>query len=515
MKNFVFIVTILLFSTLYSCQKDDNNIVSSNPTKQSISNNHFYGVITPENQNTQTRGIAQLAKLWENGSTIYVHFKNDPYNAKKQIEEYVKEWQEYANVTLIFRSQPTSSIYNDAVIAFDWEDNKFVTWSYTGTDCLLRKIKSTPTINFAGWNSLSEEERKGDVLRAFGQVLGLELEHRHLNFDPGWASESRIQSLWEGDITDIPWKQLREYVFTPLEKSKVEETAEYDPNSIMIWPFPRNYAANTARDYNNELSDQDKTFISKLYPRNDELLATFTISSYKKESSAMFCEMSIDGDKKYAYKFEFNGYWQKYGSNVLFENMVENESYTTELYGDPTIENINLALNPEPESAIIQDVELSMLQNLTFLTIENIAGTSGTNNFTLDLTNNTKLEYLEIANQINPENIENYPSGYINCNAHFYLEGLTNLKSINLFNIMSTKFYNLESCTSLENITIDNSGISSLYTKSTDLTKSDALLNLVKSLPNKSGKINIKTNKYIDLTEIKKICNSKGWSLEI
>lgn len=170
-------------------------------------------------------------------------------------------------------------------IGFDWNDNRWVTWSYTGTDCKFIRNQNEATVNFALWDAANEATKRADVLRAFGQVLGLELEHRHLSFDAGWTS--RISEYWESEIEDIPWNELKEYVFDPIEERNLVQTNEYDENSIMIWPFSRKYADNTARYANYELSETDKQFIGQLYPKEgdeeeDNLLIQFT-HVYKQE----------------------------------------------------------------------------------------------------------------------------------------------------------------------------------------------------------------------------------------
>ncbi len=45
------------------------------------------------------------------------------------------------------------------------------------------------TVHFAQWRRASDEAKRTDVLRAFGQVLGLELEFRHPNFNPQWITD--------------------------------------------------------------------------------------------------------------------------------------------------------------------------------------------------------------------------------------------------------------------------------------------------------------------------------------
>lgn len=252
-------IFMLVFFT--ACSNDDESVSDSNQFTKS-SANHFYGVKSV-NGNT-TKGVALRDKLWYNGTVINVKLLNDPYSKKETIKKYASEWEKYANIKFNFVEEGKADIR----IGFDWNDNRYITWSYIGTDCKFERNQNEATMSFSYWDSSTEKEIKGDVLRAFGTALGLELEHRHLEFDAGWTD--RIAEYWEGEMSDIPWLDMKEYVFDPISTQNLIKTQEYDENSIMIWPFSKKYAKNTARDFNYELSAMDIEFISKLYPMEKE-----------------------------------------------------------------------------------------------------------------------------------------------------------------------------------------------------------------------------------------------------
>lgn len=78
-------------------------------------------------------------------------------------------------------------------------------WALTGTDHLeVMDKQAEPTVHFAQWRRASDARKRSDVLRAFGQVLGLELEFRHPRFSPGWVTiegtdqidEEMIKEYW-------------------------------------------------------------------------------------------------------------------------------------------------------------------------------------------------------------------------------------------------------------------------------------------------------------------------------
>lgn len=260
MKKLLFPVLGLMILFAACCKEDT---IGNNEAKP-LGSERFYGVKTLE----ETRGLAQRKKLWYPGTEIDVNFLNGSVEFQQKVKQYAAQWEQHANITFNFIDSGDA----DVRIAFDSNDSRYVTWSTIGTDCKMITNQAEPTMNFVMWDYITEQERKGDVLRAFGQVLGLELEHRHLDFTPVWLNN--IQTYWEGDIEDIPWDELRKYVFDPLESSKVLQSDEYDENSIMIWPFPRKYAGNTARDYNYELSETDIEFIGTVYPKEETPLPT-------------------------------------------------------------------------------------------------------------------------------------------------------------------------------------------------------------------------------------------------
>lgn len=237
-----------------------------------ISPLRFYGMAYPRSKLT-VRGVAQRTNLWYPCSSIKVKFLNDPYGMAEKVKNYAAEWENYAGIHFDFIEKGNAHVR----IGFDWNDERHITWSYVGTDCKMVTDQNEATMSFAYWDSSTEEEIKGDVLRAFGLVLGLELEHRHLDFEPGWTS--RIASYWENEIEDVTWDNLRQYVFDPLASNEVMQSAEYDENSIMVWPFSSRYAKNTARTFNYDLSDKDKSFIASIYPKCDDENVTDTLEA--------------------------------------------------------------------------------------------------------------------------------------------------------------------------------------------------------------------------------------------
>ncbi len=495
---------LLIFA---SCQSDDDFSSSDLPQTSQLRNLHFYGVKSVKDQ-PETRGVAQRDKLWNAGTAITVKLLNDPYNMADQIKEWVSEWEQHANISFKFVTSGSANVR----IGFDWNDNKWVTWSYTGTDCKYIRSQNEATINFAFWDSANEQDKKGDVLRAFGQVLGLELEHRHLSFDPGWTS--RIQQYWEGEIEDIPWDELREYVFDPISELNLVQTEEYDPNSIMIWPFDRRYATSTARDYNYELSEQDILFIKQLYPGKNELeegvACMFKIRAIKEEddyntpvefwfnlsSSATFTVNYGDGEEE-VISSRYNVYQGHY---IDFEHTFElGIQHSVKIYGDPELIT-GMYINGEGDTGHFEYVNISPCTELTEFNIELDYMGLSSEKVNLDLTKNTRLKNVNIV--------------YSNNLASIDLSKNTELEELHLSDCESLNKLDLSKCINIRNIYL----FYDLCQTTGFLENRTTAVEFANKLPSKiedDGYLDI--NSYIetnfDPEWIQSICQSKGWQM--
>lgn len=284
MKNLILKLTfILLFvvSTL-SCSRVEDNHFTPDSGNSNISP-HFYGAAMLGPEYTGTKGVANTQKIWNNifaEKHLTVKFLNGTAQNKEFVKEVASEWEKYAGIRLRFLDDESTS---DALfrVGFDMYPGMMSSWALTGTDHLeMFGEQDEPTIHFALWPRVSEAVKRSDVLRAFGQALGLELEFRHPRFNPSWIvdnegniDEEAIRSYWENELSDyISWEELKEMVLDPLSDHAffISKTPSYDPLSVMNWPFYQQIAENLpltqyAEDYNTELSENDKSFIRSLY----------------------------------------------------------------------------------------------------------------------------------------------------------------------------------------------------------------------------------------------------------
>ncbi|MFV0420062.1 MAG: BspA family leucine-rich repeat surface protein [Dysgonomonas sp.] len=274
--------TLVLLSSLLLLLAGCSNHELENVDPQSGENTssekiRWYGVKSIENDGT--KGVADGAKRWNQDAGIFVKFIN-PQNSGRSIDEIKQiahEWEQHAGIKFNFVDTDKKA---DVRIAFDWNGNDWLTWSYTGTDAKFERSQNEPTAVLAGLQYLSDEEFRGDVLRLFGQILGMEYEQRHQEWSKNgyWRNETQLQNYWENqfDGYNMDWEEIREYVFAPLtSESAIQliETKEIDELSIMAWPY-YNRQQTTKLLANFELSEGDKTFIAQLYPKNNVSLPT-------------------------------------------------------------------------------------------------------------------------------------------------------------------------------------------------------------------------------------------------
>lgn len=277
MKRFLLFATVV--AMLFGCVKND--VPTETPNVGSMERlPHFYGYAMPELDAPQTRGVADLTKRWHSPllDDLTVKFLNGETADMDFVKETVKEWEACTGLQFKFLDDNTQ----DALIRIQFDDRSLTSWALTGTDHARVVDQTQATVQFSNWFRLDERFMRNEVLRAFGQVIGLDLEFRHPKFHPVWISdengnikEDEIRAYWESQLNSfITWEELKEYVIDPLEyhvsKEAIDCSDEYDPNSVMNWPFYDMIAENIPvleyRDYPiSELSEEDKRFASELY----------------------------------------------------------------------------------------------------------------------------------------------------------------------------------------------------------------------------------------------------------
>lgn len=274
------LLSVVLFA-LAGCSKDETTDSGGQAAQDAAFAPHIYGVAMLENPAPETRGVANAMKVWSKpmaANNLTVKFLNGTDRYKAFVKEVAKEWEKAAGVRFIFIDNDKPATIR---VGFDYVPGMMSSWALTGTDHMQVYGQQTdPTVHFAQWRRASDSQKRSDVLRAFGQVLGLELEFRHPNFYPAWitntdgtVNEAAIKEYWENELADcITWAELKKIVLEPLSNQAffINKTDSYDQESVMNWPFYEMIARNIPpiefdEDYKTELSTNDIKFMQSLY----------------------------------------------------------------------------------------------------------------------------------------------------------------------------------------------------------------------------------------------------------
>lgn len=212
---------------------------------------------------------------------IFIGFINGTPELKQIVRQVIAEWTTYANVGFIAKDNAEySGDTADVKIYFSQDDqyNSFVgVNSYLD---FLRKSKDTPTMNlgFIGKTVRNADGTVidwvgGTILHEFGHVLGLQHEHQNPIGGIRWNRDVVIKNL-SGPPNGWSMEVIDNNIFRALSQTKTQFT-QYDPSSVMHYGFPASWTQNgIAIPENFQLSETDKNFVAKIYPRRRATLDT-------------------------------------------------------------------------------------------------------------------------------------------------------------------------------------------------------------------------------------------------
>ncbi|MEY2479586.1 MAG: hypothetical protein QOI04_513 [Verrucomicrobiota bacterium] len=202
--------------------------------------------------------VFSLPAKWPNGSALKVGFIDDDYGLKSQVMEKARQWSNYANITF------SESSAADADIRISFRGSGY--WSVIGTSA--KKVpKNEQTMNLQFWNGVPDSEVQRVVLHEFGHALGLLHEHESPLAQIPW-DKNAVYKYYTGPPNCWSHSEVDAQVLQREKAGPDLAMTTFDKDSIMCYPVSD---ALTVGHYeigwNKELSETDKTFIAKVYPK--------------------------------------------------------------------------------------------------------------------------------------------------------------------------------------------------------------------------------------------------------
>jgi hypothetical protein len=258
MKRRLYFVGVMIVCLLaISCNKDE--YVHDNGSEQTVKKEKLYGIKTIDQP--LTKAVAVNNKTWQSGYTIKIKFLNGSSQLQEAVKQVAATWLDYVGLKFEYVVTGTA----DVKIGFDL-DTRYISWSTVGTDCQSIP-QNEPSTNFVDLEYNWEEDYEvfqGDVLRAFGHILGLGFEHRNPESDIVFKANAQ---LYFEDYYGLSASEASELL--NLYSTSQTNYSDYDPYSIMVLEIPNTIVTkrSMAVSANTELSDTDKEFIVNLYPK--------------------------------------------------------------------------------------------------------------------------------------------------------------------------------------------------------------------------------------------------------
>ncbi|KZS92449.1 zincin [Sistotremastrum niveocremeum HHB9708] len=214
----------------------------------------------PEDESPAPEGTIMKMALerdyrWPHGSVLRIRFLNGTSDLHERVKKHAAEWLKYAWVFFHYVSE------GDADIRI-WFGGKGWSSKLGNTS---RGPQNTPSMKLAMTSKTIDTEGR-HILHEFGHALGC--IHEHLRPDTGiiW-NKPKVLAHYMNPPNNWPKEKVEHNLFQPYERSELI-SSKMDKKSIMIYAVRADFTKNGwSCGWNKTLSDTDKEFIGKMYPR--------------------------------------------------------------------------------------------------------------------------------------------------------------------------------------------------------------------------------------------------------
>lgn len=198
------------------------------------------------------RAALLTAAHWAPGDTIRYCFGGGNTAMRAAVTAAMRTWMRYANVTFL-------QVYTDALadvrVGFD---PALGSWSYLGTEC--RVIPKTEATANMGWPDDPARD-----LHEVGHVLGLVHEHQIPGAPLNWDREA-VYRYFGGPPNGWSRAEVDAQILDRLA-ARTLTNGGFDRQSVMLYAFPPQLLPPDGTPWNQHLSDGDKGFVARIYPR--------------------------------------------------------------------------------------------------------------------------------------------------------------------------------------------------------------------------------------------------------